>query len=416
MASENLLDRLFQEVRERSRSAEPLLHTLCHSAALRDVQLYAVGGLVRDLLLQDERLTTSALDIDLAVDGDPAVFHSVLEDAAGIPPTIHGRFGTVSTQLPDGTRVDLARTRSERYAAPGALPLVSPAPIEIDLRRRDFTINASALTLAGDQVGELIDSPFAIRDLERRLIRTLHPSSFRDDPTRLIRAARYASRIGGRIERRTATDARRERRHLASLSAGRFGDAWRLLLSEPDSTTALQLARTLKIPESREPRWSVPKAAIRAPDSAKTFWAAVGLLEPDPTVVDWLPRSVGMNRRERTALEAGLRLQARRRSVGAMRRQSALAELLGSFSDDALLAAERLWTGTSGAAVARYRQLRSRVRSPITAGRLIEIGVEPGPTIGRWLAVIEAAIWDGDLDPQDAASVARMEQRIRWMR
>ena len=416
IALENLLDRMFLAVRERSPAADSLLHTLCHSAALHRLELYAVGGLVRGLLLREERLGESVLDIDLAVDGDPAVFHSALEEAGVERPTIHDRFGTASVQLRDGTRIDLVRTRSERYPSPGALPTVSPAPIEIDLQRRDFTVNAAAVALSGERVGELIHPPLAIEDLERRLIRTLHSRSFRDDPTRLIRAARYASRIGGTIERRTAADGRRDRRHLLSLSAGRFGDAWRLLLNEADSTTALELARGLKIPQSREPRWIVPSVASRTSDSPEMFWASIGLLEHDPHVTSWLPRSVGMNGRERRALEAGGKLRGCRRSLGSIRRPSAIAELLGGFPDDALLAAERVWSGASGAAIARYRRRRSMVRSPISAARLMEIGVEPGPAIGRWLATIEAAVWDGELDPEDAASVARMEQRIRYSR
>ena len=416
IALENLPDRLFLAVRERSPAADSLVHTLCHSAALHRVQLYAVGGLVRGLLLSHERLGESVLDIDLAVDGDPAVFHSALEEAGVERPTIHDRFGTASVQLRDGTRVDLVRTRSERYPSPGALPVVSPAPIEIDLQRRDFTVNAAAVALSGERVGELIHPTLAIRDLERRLIRTLHTHSFRDDPTRLIRAARYASRIGGTIERRTAADGRRDRGHLLSLSTGRFGDAWRLLLNEADSTTALELARGLKIPQSREPRWIVPTAVSRVSGSPEMFWASIGLLERDPAVVSWLPRSVGMNGRERRALEAGGKLRGCRRPLGSMRRPSAIAELLGGFPDVTLRAAERVWSGASGAAIARYRRRRSMVRSPISAARLMEIGVEPGPAIGRWIAVIEGAVWDGELDPDDAASVARMEQRILYSR
>ena len=416
IALENLLDRLFLAVSERSPAADSLLHTLCHSAALHRVQLYAVGGLVRGLLLRDKMPGESVLDIDLAVDGDPALFRSALEEAGVERATIHDRFGTASVQLRDGTRVDLARTRSEHYPSPGALPIVSPAPIEIDLQRRDFTINAAAVVLSGERVGELIHPPLAIEDLERRLVRTLHTRSFRDDPTRLIRAARYASRIGGTIERRTAADGRRDRRHLLSLSAGRFGDAWRLLLNEADSTGALALARGLKIPQSREPRWIVPTVASRSSDSPELFWASIGLLQRDPAVVSWLPRSVGMTAQERKALEAGARLRGRRRSLGSMKRPSAIAELLGGLPDDALQAAERIWSGASGAAIARYRRRRSMVRSPISAARLMEIGVESGPAIGRWLAIIEAAVWDGELDPDDGASVARMEQRIRYSR
>ena len=247
-------------------------------------------------------------------------------------------------------------------------------------------------------------------------MRTLHSGSFRDDPTRLIRAARYAARIGGTIERRTLVDARRDRGHLGALTAGRFGDAWRLLLDESDAAAALELARRLKIPQSRESRWIVPKAALGAAESAEEFWAAIGLLDRDPGIAAWLPESVGVNRRERTALEAGGELRRARRGIAQMTRASAVAGELKRYPDSALQAAERVWSGTSGSAVARFLEGRAGVRSPISAGRLMELGVERGPELGRWLEWIEAAIWDGQLDPDDAASVARIEQRIRLSR
>ena len=99
-----------------------------------------------------------------------------------------------------------------------------------------------------------------------------------------------------------------------------------------------------------------------------------------------------------------------------MRRASRVAEALGRFPDVALFAAKRVWSGTSGAAVSRYLERRASVQSPITAERLMELGVGQGPDIGDWLKRVDAAIWDGELDPADPESVARMEQRIRWSR
>ena len=407
---------MFQTIRRRSEMAAALIDTLCHFAQEQERDLYLVGGLIRDFHLGDSTYESTALDLDLAVDGDPAPFHAALSTAAHGQVAIHDRFGTASGSLADGTRVDLAQTRRELYPAPGALPVVAPAPIDVDLWRRDFTVNAAALTLSGDRAGQLIDPYGAALDLERRLIRTLHPDSFQDDPTRLIRAARYASRIGGTVERRTAADARRHRGHLGVLSAGRFGDAWRLLLREPDPVAALRVARRLKLPQSRDARWFVPKLAFRATDSTEQFWASMGLLSRQSDISDWLPRSTGMNRSERTALLAGAQLRAARRSIGRMRRPSSLARALSRYPLNALTAAERIWSGSSGASVSSYLERQTAIQSPISAPRLLELGVERGPRLGRWLEVIQAAIWDGELDPDDRASVARMEQQIRLSR
>lgn len=375
-----------------------------------------VGGVIRDVLLGSDDRHGNALDIDLAIEAHPAPFVPLLAAAAVERPVIHERFGTASATLGDGTRVDLALTRSERYPSPGALPSVSAAPIDVDLGRRDFSINAMALALTGDRAGALLDPFGGVADLERRRIRTLHPGSFRDDPTRLIRAARYASRIGGSIERRTASTAGRNRHHLAALTAERFGDAWRLLLQEQDAASALGVARRLEIPEAREPRWTLPSAALRACQPAEMFWASVGLLAVEPTVADWLPRSVGMRRTERTALAAGVWLRGIRRSLGNTRRPSRVADMLSAVSDPALEAAALLWAGRSGALVSAYLNGRSEVRTPISPPDLIALGIPAGPELGEMITEIEALIWDGELDPADRSAVARLKQRIRLSR
>ena len=120
--------------------------------------------------------------------------------AAAARVTVHTAFGTSTVRWQD-MRVDLARTRSETYARPGSLPAVEPAGIEADLLRRDFTVNAMALRLGnGDS---LLDPAGGRGDLERRVIRVLHRESFRDDPTRIFRAVRYAARLGFELDPET---------------------------------------------------------------------------------------------------------------------------------------------------------------------------------------------------------------------
>lgn len=151
-----------------------------------DTPGYLVGGVVRDAV-GNHRPPTE--DLDVAVDGelDPVL------DRLGIEGRSHERFGT-ATVLIDGRRVDLARTRTETYAAPGALPDVAPATIAQDLARRDFTVNALAVPLSGEM--ELLDPFGGAADLESRTLRLLHEGSIADDPTRALRGARYAARFG----------------------------------------------------------------------------------------------------------------------------------------------------------------------------------------------------------------------------
>ncbi len=207
--------------------------------------VYVVGGAVRDLLLGGGRA-----DLDLLVVGDAVALARRL---AAEPLAEHDRFGTATVSV-DGHRLDLARARTESYPEPGALPEVEPtADVAADLARRDFSVNAIAVRVAGEgsgtpagagqggseALGDIVD-PFGGRDdVAAHRLRVLHPASFRDDPTRAIRAARYAARLGFALEPETeellrATD-------LATVSAERRGAELTRLAAEPSGVEGLAL-------------------------------------------------------------------------------------------------------------------------------------------------------------------------------
>ena len=151
--------------------------------ACEGVPAYLVGGAVRDLLLGRPRA-----DLDVAVEGDVRA----LADALGGEIIVHERFETAAITV-EGHEIDIARARAETYERPGALPTVNPAGIDEDLARRDFTVNAMAVPLEGE--GQLIDPHDGADDLAAGVLRVLHDLSFADDPTRALRAARYAARL-----------------------------------------------------------------------------------------------------------------------------------------------------------------------------------------------------------------------------
>lgn len=179
------------DIAEAVRSVYPELAVVHDVAGGKPV--YLVGGAVRDLLLGHGRA-----DIDLVVEGDATALASRL----GGEVVEHERFATAKARLGEHD-VDIATARAETYPHPGALPEVEPtAGIAADLARRDFTINAMAIPLRRE--AELIDPHRGRTDLESGLLRILHPSSFEDDPTRALRAARYAARFGFKLEPDTA--------------------------------------------------------------------------------------------------------------------------------------------------------------------------------------------------------------------
>ena len=173
-----------------------LLQAIGVRASRLGMPLYLVGGPVRDLLLD-----APIKDLDLAVEGDASLlaFESVKELGGEV--VAYSEFGTATIKLAE-QRLDLVTARSERYSRPGALPKVTPSTIHDDLRRRDFTINAMAISLSetGLGRGQLLDPHGGKADIELHLIRILHPASFVDDATRILRATRYEQRLGFSLE------------------------------------------------------------------------------------------------------------------------------------------------------------------------------------------------------------------------
>ncbi|MDA8229664.1 MAG: CBS domain-containing protein, partial [Desulfitobacterium hafniense] len=161
--------------------------------------VYIVGGFVRDLLLGNP-----TKDIDFVVEGNSSIFASTLASRlTDLELTVHSQFGTATLNFPDGTHVDVARTRWEHYQFPGALPQVEESTIKEDLFRRDFTINAMAICINLDRYGQLVDYYGGLRDLRQAEIRVLHNLSFIDDPTRILRAVRFAQRYGFHLAKET---------------------------------------------------------------------------------------------------------------------------------------------------------------------------------------------------------------------
>ena len=198
----------------------------------------AIGGLVRDLLLGrvDERM-----DLDLVVEGSAAALARELATSLGGRISEHAAFLTVTVALPDGRRIDLASARRETYRTPGALPTVEPASLTQDLARRDFSVNALAVRLDRAGWGRVTDVTGGLADLRTRRIRVLHPLSFVEDPTRILRAARFAARLGFTVEpttRRLAAHAARLDVYRA-LSGDRLRAELEIMLTEKRPVAAL---------------------------------------------------------------------------------------------------------------------------------------------------------------------------------
>jgi tRNA nucleotidyltransferase (CCA-adding enzyme) len=326
---------------------------------------YLVGGAVRDLLLGG-----GGADLDVAVEGDV----EALADMPGFRLEREGLFLTGRLEA-DGAKIDVARARAETYPSPGALPEVRPASIGDDLARRDFTTNAMAFPLSGDR--ELLDPHGGLNDLRAGLLRVLHEESFVDDPTRALRAARYAARFGFELEPDTARLLRET--DLSMVSEDRVDNELRRIAAEEDPAKALRLILA----------WGVlPTLDPQAPDRV----AEVSRLASGPPWSDWVDRELAVT----LAIVRPL-LQIRELAAATPERPSEAMRLAATWDPAQLLVARALgaeWLD-------RYASEWRHVRLEITGDDLLAEGIPEGPAIGRGLDAALSGKLDGEISGRD---------------
>lgn len=348
---------------------------------------YLVGGAVRDLLLGVEHL-----DLDVAVDGDARRLARELADRLGGDAVEHERFGTATVTLGD-LELDFASTRRETYPRPGALPEVEPAPLAEDLRRRDFTVNAMAIGLTGGDAGVLHDPHGGRADLEQGLVRVLHDRSFEDDPTRLLRAVRYETRLGFRIEPHTEALARAQASGdgLSTVSGARVRDELLDLLGEPEVGAAVARMAELGLDRALHPLLRADARLIeRARDAAgevgadPVLAALAALVACDPDgLAGWVDDLHLTRGRSAAVLRAA---RGARPLADALRRElapSAVHALLHSEPPEALALALAL--GAPEEPIRAYLDTLRDVKLEITGEDLKRAGIPEGPALGRAL-------------------------------
>lgn len=408
----------------------PLVQRVLEESDSRKLCVYLVGGPVRDLLLRRPLRDVDLMMEASTVDAETLARAGAPEDAEV---SVHDRFGTASLVSSDG-QVDIATSRRERYEHDGALPVVETAPVEEDLLRRDFSANAIALPLskaARTRHTGFVDPTAGIEDIENRRLRILHPRSFHDDPTRVLRAARLAPRLGFTLSRPTRSAVRgalrdgafgrvsgeRLRRELWKVfEDASFGldptrvfrslDGWHVLGAlEPGLHLAPEVA-----PALRRVGRSVEAAPWRAP-RWRPWVSGFGVwLAP-------LPAPLRKRALRRLAVRGGiadriLGLGALRdrtlRSLESARGRGAIDRALREVAEEELHALHA-WASPSVrrrivrfAAEDRYRRL------PVSGNDLSALGFE-GAAIGKALDRIRVAVLDGAVGTRDEALVLAKE-------
>ena len=377
-------------------------------ATAHGARAFLAGGVVRDVWRGEPR---GARDLDVVIEGDgPGVARAIASELGGAL-VEHERFLTASVETAGHGRIDVVTARTERYERPGALPRVLPGSMAQDLRRRDFTVNAMAVELGSGSFG-LLDPLGGIVDLERRRLRILHPLSFVEDPTRMLRAARYAARLGLTADRWTLRCHALALRlaPYPALSASRFAAELERLLGEPSPGAALALAVRAGVVRVLDPRWRPGRttgqrlgaldaslAWARAHRLASPLTVAVLALanEQRADVATALPERLGLSGeplyRVRRALEEAPRLSTRLRAA---RSRSEAARVLREAGGVALVLLHLTETAELRERLDWYVREGRAVAAELSGDDVIALGVARGPAVSEVLQ----ALRDGRLD------------------
>ncbi|MBA2793314.1 MAG: CCA tRNA nucleotidyltransferase [Thermoleophilaceae bacterium] len=366
--------------------------------------VYLVGGAVRDLLVGQP-----SFDLDLAVEGDAREVAARLSERLGGEAVDHDRFGTATVRAQSFV-ADLATTRRERYPHPGTLPEVEPAGLHEDLHRRDFTVNAMAIALAEPERGVLVDPLSGREDLDAGVVRVLHPLSFLDDPTRLLRALRYEARLGFALDPDTERLVREaaDAGVFATVSGARVRDELMDLLGEPEAPAAVARMRGLGVAAALDPLLDadpdrVAGAALGSTDTGAdpALAALAALCCAAPGDLEHFLAGLSLPAGQREAvLRAAHRGPSLATELKRDLRRSELHALLSGEPPEALALA--LGLGAPGEPVLHFVSELSHIRLDIDGGDLVAAGLSPSPAVGRALEETLRRKLDGQVGGREA--------------
>jgi tRNA nucleotidyltransferase (CCA-adding enzyme) len=281
-----------------------ILAKLGHLADRAGVNLHAVGGCVRDLIMRQP-----IHDIDLTLNGDLDEFLAAVSGVYRLKKVVrHPRFKTATIRTQDGFSLDLSTTRREYYEHPGALPVVHESSLRMDLYRRDFTINSLAISLNDQNFGEVVDFFRGYQDIKDGYIRVLHSLSFVEDPTRAFRAVRFECRLGFKMSKMTAglLEGAVQNNFLTNLDRRRLGRELELILSEAEPGPALKRLEDFKLLPFIHPKITLTAQHHQLFTRARQVRDWLALTFPDKKDLAWFIYLMAITDRLRGAELTGL--------------------------------------------------------------------------------------------------------------
>jgi tRNA nucleotidyltransferase (CCA-adding enzyme) len=383
-------------------------------SAEKGVRPYLVGGPVRDLLLGRQ-----SIDVDVTLeDGSSTLARALARRVEGRVRS-YPQFLTYKVTAPELPEIDIATARTERYRAPGSLPTVSAGKLSDDLLRRDFSINAIAYDLLD---GSIHDPANGQPDLRARFIRVLHDQSFIDDPTRVLRAVRLASRLGFLIEPHTASLMR------DAISSGALGTIskerlWRelfLAMDEEDAPKVLSalrergaLAALFGIDDTRSVAGALERIRqqIESRPELDRYVLYTGALlrgvTPEPSLLEGSGFS---QKRAKSVMQIARDLPRFEEALQDARSDRQRFRLFKSVSPEVLrlIAAEQPAESDNVARFEEFQKFRLALRGN-------DLEVPGGPHVAKALERTRVAVFTGEIQPDEARAFAR-EMAIKYLR
>ncbi len=364
--------------------------------------MYLVGGVVRDLLLGYPNF-----DLDLVIEGDAVKLARRIAEISDTKLIIHPRFGTAKLSYSNFT-LDMATARGETYARPGALPTVTPDSLNGDLFRRDFSINAMAISLNQNNYGELIDPYQGKNDLEHHIIRILHPRSFSDDATRILRAIRYEQRLGFELEPQTAQLLKRDIPMLNAISGDRIRHELELILRERYPEYAIKRLGELGVLQRINPSlnydgWIAKKfdkaRSLNKPSQLPSLYLCLLVYPLDERENEQFIHRLNIPKKLTCTLRDTLRLKSQLHLLD----KSFLkhSEIYSLLHEHDLLAIQTNAIASEPSVVCSNLELfltkLRYVKTSLNGEELKKLGISAGPELGKILQILHKAKLDGEV-------------------
>jgi len=379
-----------------------LVKGISGQAAKRGQRVYLVGGVVRDLLLGYPNF-----DLDLVVEGDAVKLAQQVAETSQAKLLAHHRFGTAKLRY-DNFTLDLATARKETYAKPGALPTVTPGTLKDDLVRRDFSINAMAISLAANDYGELVDPYQGKKDLEHCLIRILHPESFSDDATRILRAIRYEQRLSFELEAQTAQLLKRDIPMLDTISGDRIRHELELILKEKRPELVIKRLAELGVlprisPFLKGDGWIAEKfdraRQLKKPTQLPSLYFCLLIYSFSVTEIEQLLARLNISAKLSRAMRDTLRLKT---SLPLLNKPSLKpSEIYYLLREYESVAIQANAIASESSTAHRYLQLfltkLRYVRTSLDGEELKRLGISAGPEMGKVIQLLHKAKLDGEV-------------------